>query len=618
MPNDQLHNNFFSEFAATDKKAWEKKIVSDLKVKAFEELNWKSPEGIEVSPVYTRDDLAALSYLDTTPGETPYNRGVKTKSNNWLIHQRFMAENMDETNQNIRTAIRSGVSEVEIETTSAITDKDVENLLLKINPEKVRLCFNTGNQPQELYSFLMNYFQKSNYDTHKIKGAIEFDPFIEYLYETDPNKKDIKKELQKASSLIQEMNNNLPGFCLLSIHGNILNNAGATIPQELGICLSMGSEFLFSLTETGQTADVISRHIQMILGIGSNYFMEIAKIRAARLLWSTLINTYNKDIPGNEKTFIRSVPSWWNKTKLDPWVNMLRYTTEALSAALGGADSVGQFPFNQLTKKPGNFSERIARNTQIILKKEAYFDKVADPAAGSYYIESLTDSIAEEAWTLFKEIENRGGFIHACKTGYIQEELKKRQSIRKKNIAARKEILVGTNHYSDINEQYPEEEFPSANEEISWLNQRGATEFEDLRKVAESPGGNKPVAVLFPFGDPAVRTARKIFASNFFGCGGFSIKDLTGISSTEEGIKQCKQIKPDVVIFCSSDKEYIEHIPSLAGQIKNATLVVAGNPEKDIIALKKSGIKYFVHLRSNVLETLVMIHKERGISFNSK
>jgi methylmalonyl-CoA mutase len=614
MSNNQLNNDFFSEFVPASKEDWKKIIISDLKGKSYEKLNWRSPEGIEVSPVYSRDDLKSLSYLDTIPGKIPYNRGVKIRNNNWLIHQHFIAENIDETNKDIRAAIHSGISEIEIETKSAITEKDIESLLQKINPEEVRLCFKTGNPPWELYSFLMSYFQKCNYNTHKIKGAIEYDPFSEFLNETEINGTEIQQELQKASSLINKMDKNLPGYCLLSIHGNLLNDAGATIPQELGISLSIGSEFLFSITETGQTAKTISRHIQMILGIGSNYFMEIAKIRAARLLWSTLINAYGKDVSVNGKIFIRSVPSRWNKTKLDPWVNMLRYTTEAISAALGGADSIGQFPFNELTKEPGNFSERIARNTQIILKKEAYLDKIADPAAGSYYIESLTDSIAEEAWNFFMEIENHGGFISACETGYIQEELKKTQHKRKMNIAARKEILVGTNHYSDINESYPEEEIPLSKEGTSWLHQRAATEFEDLRKVVESQRESKPVAVLFPFGDPAVRTARKIFASNFFGCGGFTIKDLTGISSPDEGIKKCEQIKPDVVVFCSSDKEYIGHMNILARQINNAILVVAGNPEKDITALKKMGIKHFIHLRSNVLETLSLVHKELGTS----
>ena len=613
MADEQTNKNFFSEFISTGKKDWKNKIISDLKGKAFEKLIWESPEGIEVSHFYTSEDLDRLSYLNTLPGEAPFNRGVKTSNNSWLIHQRFKADNMEATNKEIRAAIQSGISEVEVETKRVISEKDLEILLNKIHPEKVRICLNAGNQPDELYTFLKNYFSNGNYDLNNIKASIEYDPLSKFLSDTNSGFGDTLEEIQSISFLIHELNNHLPGVSILSVHGDILNNAGATIPQELGISLSIGSEYMSFLVESGITAKTASKHMQLIMGIGSNYFMEIAKIRAARLLWSTMVNAYSPGASGDEKIFIRSIPSRWNKTKLDPWVNMLRYTTEALSAALGGADSIGQFPFNGLTKEPGNFSERISRNTQTILKKEAYLEKIADPAAGSYYIENMTDSIAEEAWSFFKEIENRGGYIKACESGYLQGKLMKTQNKRKKNIAGRKEILVGTNHYPDYTEQYPAEELPQSIDGKNWLNQRAATEFEELRKILESQRESKPLAVLFPFGDPAVRTARKIFASNFFGCGGFTIKDLTGISSPDEGMRQCKQINPDVIVFCSSDKEYIKYIPSFAGQFKNTILVVAGNPEEDIPALKESGVNYFIHLRSNVLETLTSILNELRI-----
>ncbi len=615
MANNQSRAVFFSEFAPSTKDEWRKKIASDLKGRDPEKLTWKSPDGIEVSPIYTSEDLEDLQYIDNLPGETPFNRGVKTNNNNWLIHQCFNAENLNETNHEIRSAIKSGVKEIEIITGKVISIREVEELLAEINPEKVQLGFNTGNNPVELMKVLAGYFNKMGYKLANINGSIEYDPLGQALLSQNVQGKDLTKELTDTEHLLLEEAKTLPLFRLFNVSGNMACNAGASIPQELGIALAIGSEYFAIANESDIPASAISRHMQMILGIGSNYFMEISKIRAARLLWSTMLSAYEKTSSNEGEIYIRSVPSLWNKTKMDPYVNMLRYTTEATSAALGGSDSIGIFPFNKLTKKPGSFSNRIARNTQVILKNEAYLDKIIDPAAGSYYIEYLTDSIAEHAWDFFKEIEKRGGFLKSLKEKFIQEELLKTQNERKMNVASRKEVLVGTNHYPDYTEHYPQEDSSPDFDKTSWLDQRGAENFENLRKNVEKKDKHRPKAVLFPFGDIAIRTARTIFASNFISCGGFLIKDLTGMSSIENGVKQCEQAKPDVIIFCSADKDYTYQLPPLIKQFKNAPiLVVAGYPKDQITTLKKQGIKYFIHLKSNVLETLTGIHKELGIT----
>ncbi|MCD6596955.1 MAG: hypothetical protein J7L04_04670 [Bacteroidales bacterium] len=614
MANDQSHADFFSEFAPSTKEEWRKKIASDLKGKDSEKLTWKSPDGIEVSPIYTSEDLDNLQYLDNQPGTAPFNRGVKINNNNWLIHQCFKLEKLKETNHEIRTAIKAGVKEIEINTEKAISIQEVEGLLTEINPEEIQICFNTGNNPVELMKILVGYFKEKDYKLANISGSIEYDPFGQALLNQNSPGKDLIKEIAGTEQLLLGEAKDLPLYRLFNVSGNLASNAGASIPQELGIALAMGSEYFAIADDSGIPASVISAHMQMILGIGSNYFMEISKIRAARLLWSTMLNTYDKTSFNEENIYIRSVPTLWNKTKMDPYVNMLRYTTEALSAALGGANSIGSFPFNMLTKKPGSFSQRIARNTQVILKNEAYIDKIIDPAAGSYYIENMTDAIAKQAWEFFKEIEKRGGFLKSLEEKFIQEELIKTQNKRKMNIANRKEILVGTNHYPDYLEQYPQDELSTVANVTYWLNQRGAESFENLRKITRKNKIHRPIAVLFPFGNTAIRTTRTIFSSNFFGCGGFLIKDLTGMSSIEEGIQQCVQAKPDVIVFCSADKDYADKLPSIINRLKNTPiLVVAGYPKDQISSLEKQGINYFIHIKSNVLETLTWIQKELGV-----
>ncbi len=210
---------------------------------------------------------------------------------------------------------------------------------------------------------------------------------------------------------------------MISINASNFNNAGADIVQELAFGISMGSEYMAQLTDRGISADMAASKIRFSFGTGSHYFPEIAKLRAARLLWSVVINGFHPENIEKMKMDIHCVTSEWNKTIYDPYVNLLRTQTEAMSAILGGTDSLTVEPFDIVFRNPDEFSERIARNQQLILKEEAYFDKVADPAAGSYYIENLTNLISENAWKLFLEIEEKGGFLSCLKSGFIQNKL---------------------------------------------------------------------------------------------------------------------------------------------------------------------------------------------------
>jgi methylmalonyl-CoA mutase len=256
---------------------------------------------------------------------------------------------------------------------------------------------------------------------------------------------------------IVKSSSSLPHFRTININASNFNNAGADIVQELAFGISMGSEYLAQLTERGISADVAASKIRFSFGTGSDYFPEIAKLRAARLLWSVVTNSFHPAHGENIKMEIHCVTSEWNKTVYDPYVNMLRTQTEAMSAILGGTDSLTVEPFDIVFRHPDEFSERIARNQQLILKEEAYFDKVADPSAGSYYIENLTNLIAENAWKLFLEIEDQGGFLSCLKTGLIQKKLSESASRRKSDIASGKEILLGTNRFPDLDEKAPSE-----------------------------------------------------------------------------------------------------------------------------------------------------------------
>jgi methylmalonyl-CoA mutase len=299
---------------------------------------------------------------------------------------------------------------------------------------------------------------------------------------------------------------------------------------------------------------------------------------------------------------------------------MLRTQTEAMSATIGGTDSLTVAPFDQVFRQPNAFSERIARNQQLLLKEEAYFSMIVDPSAGSYYIENLTDSIANEAWKLFLEVEEKGGYTKALKGGVIQAHVKEASGKRKKDLARRKEILLGTNQYPNnlesVSSEISEERTFTDSEEGSEIEPiqlyRGAEEFEALRLATEK-AAKRPKVFMLTYGNLAMRLARSQFSGNFFGCAGYEIIDNLGFDTVEEGVEAARKAKADIVVLCSSDDEYAEAAPAAFKALNGeAVFVVAGAPAC-ADDLKKQGIEHFINIRSNLLETLQEFNKMLNI-----
>lgn len=300
-------------------------------------------------------------------------------------------------------------------------------------------------------------------------------------------------------------------------------------------------------------------------------------------------------------------------TIFDANVNMLRTQTEAMSATLGGVDSLTVLPYDIIFKTPDDFSERIARNQQLLLKEESHFDKITDPAAGSYYIETLTNEIAAQAWKLFLEVEDKGGFFEMVKSGEVQKAVKATAANRLKNVSSRREVLLGTNQFPNFTEtasQKLEQKTCKScgcssndNGAIETLPcVRGAEEFETLRFATES--GKRPKVFMLTIGNLAMRLARAQFSSNFFACAGYEIIDNLGFKTVEEGVNAAMDKKADIVVLCSSDDEYAEYAPQAFEMLKDkAILVVAGAPAS-MDELKAKGIEHFIHVKSNVLDTL--------------
>ena len=413
-------------------------------------------------------------------------------------------------------------------------------------------------------------------------------------------------------------------YRVLAVNAFLFNNAGAYISQELGYALAWGNELMAKLTEAGFTADEVAKKIKFNFGISSNYFMEIAKFRAARWLWAEIVAAYKPACECACKMVAHAQTSEWNMTVYDAHVNLLRSQTEAMSAALAGVDSITVRPFDKIYQTPDDFSERIARNQQLLLKEECHLDKVVDPSAGSYYVEVLTNSLADVAWKLFLEVEEKGGFSVAVNAGEIQNAVNASNVARKKAVATRREILLGSNQYPNFTEVAADKIQEKGScccggghcgeATIPALDfSRGASEFEALRMATEK-SGKTPKVFMLTIGNLAMRLARSQFSANFFACAGYKIIDNLGFDTVEAGVEAAVKAGAEIVVLCSSDDEYAEFAPAaykaLAGR---AEFVVAGAPAC-ADDLKAQGIDQFVNVKSNVLETLKAFNAKLGIA----
>lgn len=603
----------FAGFSPVSTEEWEAKIQADLKGKDYDRtLVWKTNEGIHIRPYYRSEDLKDLEYLRSLPGEYPYVRGNRKSGNAWFIRQDIQVKNVAEANKKALSVLGKGVNSLGFyfDCSAAITQADLGVLLKDICLEAIEVNFVCPCENCNGAISFTEYVLAGKENKDKITGSSPVDPIGSFVLKGKLNPdafSELKDVIQKTSPL--------PHFRTIGVHGKFFANSGASIVQELAFSLAQGVEYLDKLTNAGLSVDEVASNIKFNLGIGNNYFMEIAKLRAARYLWARVVKAFCPEKPESAALIIHSETNSFNKTFYDPYVNMLRTQTEAMSAVLGGADSVTVLPFNAIFGDTTEFSERIARNQQILLQEEAHLDKIADPAAGSYYIESLTDSLIEHAWDLFLEVQEKGGFIQAFRDGFIQDEVKKTAGKRNVNVALRRENLLGVNQFPNFTESakesYPDWVFRPTDmteegaEAETLKPYRLAQPIEALRYKTDlyAKEQRRPVAFMLTIGNLTMRKARAQFSCNFFAVAGFEVIDNNGFTSVIAGMEAAKAKNADIVVICSSDEEYAELAPQAAQLLDSEILVIAGNPACRP-ELEAAGITHFIHMKSNVLEEL--------------
>lgn len=600
----------FTEFAAPTTQDWLDKIQVDLKGADFnKKLVWRTNEGFNVQPFYRREDVLKLKTPDALPGEFPFVRGNKKDDNTWYVRQNIVVNDPKEANRKVLDILNKGVDSLGFRLPGDMVSKEtIETLLNEIHCDLVEVSFRTCPcHVLELTDIVTAYYDKQGYDKEKIVGGIGFDPIEKMLMKG----KDTEKMLATAPVLVEKLKD-YPQLRCIMVHSEALNNSGAYIVQELGYALAWGNEYLHRLVEAGVDVDLAARSIKFYMGVSENYFMEIAKFRAARLLWAEIVKQYEPKCDCSCKMVVNAQTTTYNKTMFDSYVNLLRTQTETMSAALGGVHSIVVTPFNAVYEQPTEFSERIARNQQLLLKEESHFDKVVDPSAGSYYIEQLTHSLADVAWKLFLDVEEKGGFLSAVKAGTVQDDINATNNKRHADAAKRKEFILGTNQFPNFTET-SEGKQPSAcacacgqkHEPTlkAIKTTRLAADFEQLRLTTEQ-SGKTPVAFMLTIGNLAWRQARAQFSSNFLACAGYKIIDNLGFDTVEEGVDAALAAGADIVVLCSSDDEYATYaVPAFKYLDNRAMFIVAGAPAC-MDELKAAGIENFIHVKCNVLETL--------------
>ena len=612
-----MKEKLFSEFQAPTTQEWLDKIQVDLKGADFQKrMVWKTNEGFDVQPFYRREDLTDLKAVNSLPGEFPFVRGNKTDNNLWFVRQEINVECPKAANEKALDILNKGVDSIGFKVPGKSISKEfVAELLEGIMPQYVELNFSTCQRHcVELAKVLVEYFKEKNYPLADLKGSINFDPIAKILCKGT----DTSALIAEGKALIEALAE-LPGYKCISVNSVALNNAGAYIYQELGYALAWGAEYLNMLTEAGVDATAAAKRIKFNMGVSDNYFMEIAKFRAARMLWAQIVKQYEPKCDCACKMHVCAFTSEYNQTIFDSYVNLLRSQTEAMSAALANVDSIVVTPFDKPYEVPTEFAERIARNQQLLLKEEAHFDKLVDVAGGSYTIEHLTDAIAKEGWKLFLAVENAGGFLAEVLNGNIQNAVNASNDKRHADAAKRKEFILGTNQFPNFTEVSEGKEPVQCacacgpKGEIATLNKaRLASEFESLRLSTEK-AGKQPVAFMLTIGNLAMRQARAQFSCNFLAAAGYKVVDNLGFKTVEEGVDAAMAAGADIVVICSSDDEYAEYaIPAFQYLNGRAMYVVAGAPAcaED---LKAAGIENFINVKSNQLETLKAYNAKLGI-----
>lgn len=621
MKEVKYSGNLFSEFPKVSKEQWKEKTLIDLKGANFDKkLVWKTLEGFDLQPYYSSEDLKNLHYLKKFECNLLNIEDGVQSPRYWVNREKIEVNDAGQANKAAIKALNCGADGILFDLTGK-DGIDIKKLLNNILPLHCSVSFIADRNAAKLIKGYFTYESENHIETSQLFGSVNYDP-IRNLTLTGKMADDGFKVLKE----IIEVTDVADRFYGLTVNSAQFQNSGSSIVQELAFTLNVAVDYLDKLVELGLSAEKVIRNIEFSLSVGTDYFLEIAKLRALRILFFKIVESYGLSEYDPGDLNIHSVSSGWTKTVYDPYVNMLRNTTEAMSAVLGGCNSLTIAPYNETFEQSTEQSKRISRNVSNVLKEESYFDKIVDPSAGSYYIENITDELVQKSWSLFTEIEKSGGFIKSFQAGNIQSKIKETRAKKLKLASQRREVFVGTNQYPNTNENLDLNQTTGSSvherSDIELLHpQNGAVEFEELRKRTDAftaKSGQRPKVFMVLLGkNPTMKTARSQFSAGFIGCGGFEVVDGTITKSTAEALKLAIDQNAEITVICGADEDYatdgIVFAEKFKAAKKDGILVIAGNPTESLEVLKVAGVDEFIHIRADLIETLKSFQQKLNI-----
>ncbi|MDF3819902.1 methylmalonyl-CoA mutase family protein [Leptospira sp. 96542] len=594
-----MNEPLFKDFPEVSTEEWKNLILKDLKGQPWEKVSTISEEGFTIQPFYRKENL---------PPKLPK---IEKRFPGWKITE-LVYEPKDLDGLNTKGADAFILTSPSQKGSNSgfhfESPKDLTKLADKL--PKLPFVVSLGETSPKFLDEL-----KILSNSHEIV-LCDYDPYGTLLLNGS-----LQSGLESVNTDLKSIADvkGLVGNC---IHSHYLRDAGASVGGELKYSLSWAVDYLNRLVEAGSPIEGAANSIWFWMGIGSDYFLEIAKFRAIRILWAEILNAYQKGLGDKVQPIVLAQTTEFNFTAYDPHVNLLRGTTAAMSAVLGGADFVAVQSFDRAYPQTQELGKRMARNTQLLLRHESFLDKVEDPSSGSYYLEVLTHELCQSAWGGFQILEAEGGFFQAIQSGSVQSAVLKRLEEKKQALATKKEVLLGTNQYPLVTERHPELK-TSLNSVKQELDAKKSTktpfqtiqpirlsyDFDRLRNQTDEhiQSGKKPPKVfLLTIGDLSMRKARAGFTQNFVGCLGYEIIDNLGFSSVKEGVEKAKALGAEIVVLCSSDEEYQNYLPDFVSEMKeqlpNSWKLIAGYPKDLVTKATELGIEDFIHMKRNIIE----------------
>ncbi len=662
-----------AEFPEHTYDQWHAAAEALLKGAPFDKLLVsKTYEDITIQPIYRHEDIANLPHRNQLPGADSLVRGSQAEGflkAGWEISQELRAASPAELNQLALDGLAGGQSELNVIVGCGLGDccrgvaintaDDVKTALAGVAVEAISTYWQTGPASVPVAALVLAAAEQLGVPAANLRGGFENDPFAEMVLKGSL-RQSLKLRFDHLAALTDYAATHAPQLHTITVKGDVYHNAGATATQELGYVIATLVSYLEEMKTRGLAPEVVLPHVRLRLAVGSDYFMEIAKLRAARWLWSQVAAAYGV---ANAPIHLHASTSRWNKTTYDAHTNMLRVTAEAFAAVVAGVDSLHIGPYDEIAGHTDEFSRRIARNLHTILREECGLDRVIDPAGGSSYIEWLTDQIAAKSWGIFQDLEQQGGMAAGLAAGTVQQAVAAVCKAKFQNIRRRKDKIVGVNMYPDLKGRKLALDQPECKaaqgavtddpvepvavtvsatsamvEQAIAAAKNGATrkslaaatglthtadaptvtalpprraaeEYEALRDASAAFAANTgaaPAILQLNLGPSRKYRLRADWTAAFFEAAGFAVDGSREFATPEAAVAALASSAAAIAVITSDDATYLETVAPLAAAVKAAkpevTLLVAGAPGDHETTWRAAGVDEFVNVRSNNYE----------------